>query len=221
MTRSSTNPNEKPTNDNQCESTAVRSPIVLVTNMNTAAIFMQNVFIRANAILRPSWYVSGWTRIPSALAKASISPRVTATAAKSMATKSKPLPRNTVAKKRSSNSPMWLRRTAINHRNAIPVNGTRFKDIETQSRKAGSESHTPGSFGSAGAAKRISTRLAIKSPEKTIPLVATIRGGDGIRFNSISAAIQTPLLLIFDSNSQWARARPQPQIHPCKCVELF
>ena len=44
--------------------------------------------------------------------------------AKSMATNNSPLPRNTVAKKRSSRCPMRSRTTPMNHRNAIPANGT-------------------------------------------------------------------------------------------------
>ena len=48
----------------------------------------------------------------------------TAAATKSIAMKSRPLPRNTVAKKRSSASPTRSRTTPMNHRNAIPANGT-------------------------------------------------------------------------------------------------
>ena len=36
-----------------------------------------------------------------------------------------PLPKKTVAKKRSSRSPIWSRITATNHRNMIPANGAR------------------------------------------------------------------------------------------------
>ena len=42
-----------------------------------------------------------------------------------MATNSRPLPRNTVAKKRSSWSPIRSRTTPRNHRNAMPANGAR------------------------------------------------------------------------------------------------
>jgi hypothetical protein len=42
-----------------------------------------------------------------------------------IATNSSPLARNTVAKNRSSRSPIRLRTTAMNHRNAIPAKGTR------------------------------------------------------------------------------------------------
>ena len=49
----------------------------------------------------------------------------TPAAMNSIATKSRPLPRNTVAKNRSSRSPIRFRITAMNHRNAIPENGAR------------------------------------------------------------------------------------------------
>ena len=68
------------------------------------------------------------------VAKVSSSPRETATAANSMATNSSPLPKNTVAKNRSSNRPMRLRSTAMNQRNAIPVKGTKFSAMPTQFR---------------------------------------------------------------------------------------
>ena len=41
-----------------------------------------------------------------------------------MATKSRPLPRKTVAKNLSSRAPMRSRTTPMNHRKAMPVNGT-------------------------------------------------------------------------------------------------
>ena len=46
-------------------------------------------------------------------------------AANDSATKMRPLPKKTVAKKRSSRSPIWSRMTAMNHRNMIPANGAR------------------------------------------------------------------------------------------------
>jgi len=49
----------------------------------------------------------------------------TPAARNSIATKSRPLPRNTVAKNRSSRTPMRFLITAMNHRNAIPEKGTR------------------------------------------------------------------------------------------------
>ena len=47
MTNSSIKPSAKPTSDTQRERTAVRSPIVEVTNIKMAAIFMPKVFTSA------------------------------------------------------------------------------------------------------------------------------------------------------------------------------
>src|SRR6478736_1358462 len=47
----------------------------------------------------------------------------TPAATKSIATKSRPLPRKTVAKNRCSRAPIRLRITAMNHRKAIPKEG--------------------------------------------------------------------------------------------------
>jgi len=44
---------------------------------------------------------------------------------KRIATDSRSLPRKTVAKKRSSRSPIRLRTTAMSHRKAMPANGAR------------------------------------------------------------------------------------------------
>ena len=49
----------------------------------------------------------------------------TPAAMNNIATNSRPLPRNTVAKNRSSRSPIRFRTTAMNHRNAMPANGAR------------------------------------------------------------------------------------------------
>src|SRR5579883_2462939 len=54
-------------------------------------------------------------------------PPAMAAAMKSMARKSRPLPRKTVAKKRSSAAPIRSRNTPMNHKNAIPANGIMFK----------------------------------------------------------------------------------------------
>ena len=58
------------------------------------------------------------------------SPAATAPVQNSIATNSSPLPRNTVAKKRSSFSPMRSRTTPMNHRKAIPANGNRLRAID-------------------------------------------------------------------------------------------
>jgi len=61
-----------------------------------------------------------------------------------MPTNNRPLPRNTVAKKRSSCTPIRSRITPMNHRKAIPANGTRFSPIATAALFPESVSHAPG-----------------------------------------------------------------------------
>ncbi len=56
-----------------------------------------------------------------------ITPPAMAAEANNMARNKSPLPRNTVAKKRSSFSPSLSRTTPMNHKKAIPANGSRFK----------------------------------------------------------------------------------------------
>ena len=93
---------------------------------------------------RPSARVPG----PGGLEVASaIRPPAIAAATKSMATNNRPLPRNTVAKKRSSRSPIRSLSTPMNHRNAIPANGTRFSATATSARCRESVSHDPGTSG--------------------------------------------------------------------------
>jgi hypothetical protein len=74
---------------------------------------------------------------------------------------------------------MRLRSTPMNQRKVIPVKGTRFSARRTQFRKEGPASHKPGSVGSAGTASLINTKLIIYSTANMMPLIATIRGGDG------------------------------------------
>ena len=76
-----------------------------------------------------------------------IRPPAIAAAAKIIATNNSPLPRNTVAKKRSSRSPIRSLSTPMNHRNAIPANGTRLSAIATSARCRESVSHAPGTEG--------------------------------------------------------------------------
>ena len=63
------------------------------------------------------------------------SPAATPPAQNSLATNSSPLPRNTVAKKRSSFSPMRSRTTPTNHSKAIPANGSRLRAPATARRR--------------------------------------------------------------------------------------
>ena len=93
-----------------------------------------------------------------------------------MATNSRPLPRNTVAKKRSSRSPIRSLSTPMNHRNAIPANGTRFKATATAARLRELVSHAPGTAGCAGTETLSSTSVTIRSTEKMIPATAAARG---------------------------------------------
>jgi len=69
-------------------------------------------------------------RISGALIKTRMSPPARAADVKVIAMYSSPLPRKTVAKKRSSSAPRRLRTTAINHKKAMPANGIRFKASE-------------------------------------------------------------------------------------------
>ena len=55
----------------------------------------------------------------------------TAAATNSMPRNRRPLPRNTVAKKRSSRRPSWSRMTPMNHRKAIPAKGIRLSASAT------------------------------------------------------------------------------------------
>ena len=104
---------------------ALRNPMVQVEIMNTPAIFMANKFTSASIARRPRYRValSDERRLPAATAP--IRAPINAAAANRHATNSNPLPRNTVAKNLSSSSPKRFRSTPMNHRNAIPANGTR------------------------------------------------------------------------------------------------
>ena len=105
-----------------------------------------------------------------------MTPPPMAAATNIMATNNRPLPRNTVAKKRSSRAPIRSRSTPMNHRNAIPANGTRFSATSTAVRRAESDSQSPATLGSAGTEIRSSTSAVIRNTEKTIPATAAARG---------------------------------------------
>ena len=83
-------------------------------------------------------------------------PPATAAEANSMARNKSPLPRNTVAKKRSSKSPRRSRSTAMNHKKAMPAKGTRFGARATVFELV--LSHAPVSSGSARTESRNSKR---------------------------------------------------------------
>jgi len=76
-----------------------------------------------------------------------MSPPPIAAATNIIPTNRRPLPRNTVAKKRSSRSPIRSRSTPRNHRNAIPANGTRLRATATAVRRPESVSQVPGTRG--------------------------------------------------------------------------
>ena len=99
-----------------------------------------------------------------------------AAAPKRHATNSNPLPRNTVAKNRSSSSPRRSRSTPMNHRNAIPANGTRYSASRTAARRSGSVSQTSGCVRSDGTALRAIPIATIISSEKITPAMAAPRG---------------------------------------------
>jgi len=65
-------------------------------------------------------------KIIRAAPKMLITPPATAAELNSMARNKSPLPRKTVAMKRSSFAPRRSRTTPTNHKKAMPENGTRF-----------------------------------------------------------------------------------------------
>src|SRR5260370_37029925 len=72
---------------------------------------------------------------------------------------------------------MRLRSTPMNHRNAIPPNGTRLRANRTALRRCGSVSQIPGRDRSAGTAYRTSPSPTMVSNEKITPATAAPRGG--------------------------------------------
>ncbi len=126
--------------------------------------------------LRPSAKVSGPGRRDGRDAASAMSPPATAAATNSMPTNSRPLPRKTVAKKRSSRPPIRSRSTPMNQRKAIPANGTRFSAIVTAVRCADWVSHEPAAAELAGTETLSSTSDEMRSTEKTIPATAAARG---------------------------------------------
>ena len=64
----------------------------------------------------------------------------------------------------------------MNHRNAIPANGTILSAIKILERIPGFVSHSPGSFGSVGIESLMIIKLAMSSNEKIIPAKAEAHG---------------------------------------------
>ena len=81
-----------------------------------------------------------------------------------------------VAKNRSSRPPIRSRITPMNHKKAMPANGTRFSAITTAVRRPASVSHVPGAPGWAGTDSLSSTSAVIRNAEKPIPATAAARG---------------------------------------------
>ena len=92
--------------------------------MNTAAIRMAYTEKSPRLTSRPYAKTSALRFAPANIA---IKLAVVAAPTNSMARKSSPLPMKTVEKSRSSTSPSCSRTTPMNHRKAIPANGTRLR----------------------------------------------------------------------------------------------
>ena len=88
-------------------------------------------------------------------------PPETAAATKSMPTNNRPLPRNTVAKNRSSRSPIRSRSTPMNHKKAMPANGITMS--AARMRVLPAPIHPAPAKGSAGIAARSRIRLVANS----------------------------------------------------------
>src|SRR6478752_9757677 len=101
-------------------------------------------------------------------------PPATAAEAKNMARNKSPLPKKTVAKKRSSSSPSRSRKTPMNHKNAMPAKGTKFSATATVPELVFSQA--PVSNGSARTESRKRKRLVIRRAENRMPAMAAARG---------------------------------------------
>src|SRR5437764_549305 len=95
-----------------------------------------------------------------------------------------PFARNTVAKNLSSSAPMRFRSTPMNHRNAMPASGTRFRAKRTAFTPLALLSHIPAFAGSAGTATRTSPRLVSIRTEKITPATAAARGGSRVPWDA-------------------------------------
>jgi hypothetical protein len=109
-------------------------------------------------------------------AAVSMRPPARAAAQKNIPMNNSPLPRKTVAKKRSSRPPIRSRSTPTNQRNAIPANGTRFRATATAFRRPESLSHWPALPGSAGVDSLSRISEAAVSSANAIPAAAAARG---------------------------------------------
>src|SRR5215467_12537505 len=107
-----------------------------------------------------------------------------------------PLPKNTVAKNRSSRPPRRSRNTPMNHRNAIPANGTRLTARATE--LDSDLSHDPGSCGSSGTEilKSQNTRIRLFVPHlfgrQFLKMAAVRHNAATNQINSYDAALTAP-----------------------------
>ena len=95
--------------------------------MNTPAVLSAYMFMMLYTAARAKWNVAEPTNCVGATTKEVMSAPASAAAANSIARNNRPLPKKTVAKNRSSCSPRRSRNTPMNHRKAIPANGTKFR----------------------------------------------------------------------------------------------
>ena len=151
-------------------------PIVVVEKMKMAAILIAKVLINVSVIRRSRSQRAGSGVPPDATTGSPRRPPITAVPTNTMPTNSRPLPRKTVAKNRSSRSPILSRMTPMNHRNAMPANGTKPSAMDTACRFCGSVSQSLLADSLDGTDMRINRNTAPSSTEKTIPATPAERG---------------------------------------------
>src|SRR6516162_375616 len=126
------------------------------------------------AAARAKWNVADSISCAGAVSNEIISAPATAAAANSIPKNSRPLPKNTVAKNLSSLAPKRSRSTPMNHRNAIPANGTRL--IASATVFDSELSHAPGSRGSSGTEFLNNNKAPRRSTENIMPAIAAALG---------------------------------------------
>src|SRR5215469_16219648 len=141
--------------------------------MKTLTILVY-MFTVLYAAARAKWNVAESISSLGCAAAAMIRPPIRAAALNSIPRYNRPLPKNTVAKNRSSASPSRSRSTPMNHKNAIPANGTRLSARATASEFP--LSHDPGSRGSAGTERRSSQNTTMSKIANRMPAIAPALG---------------------------------------------
>ena len=130
--------------------TGVRNVMIDVLSVDTAAIRVAYARSSSPVTWRPMARVSGAGAAGDPDATSVIRPSARAAATNSMATNSRPLPRNKVAKNWSSRGPIRSRATPMNPGKVMPAIGTRFSVASMAVRCALSVSHSPGLAGFEG-----------------------------------------------------------------------